>query len=177
MPFIGLSRLPRPTVLARPLTGQRAPNSPSLESHQTYRLVAFLRDVGCPFAEHAVRQLRAWAPAHPDVATFVVSHGDNAVTRPWTTKVGGLGTLHLVRGSPRTLYAQWGLGEARLMHFAGLHLLMGVAARWRQGIRNRDATGTRWQRSGLFMVKGRHVTWSHVPESAQEFALPPEDLL
>lgn len=50
---------------------------------------------------------------------------------------------------------------------------MGVMRLWFKGIRNRMATGTRWQRAGVFLVREGRVVWCHVPGSAQEFELPP----
>jgi hypothetical protein len=176
MPFIGLSRPARASgslLAARPEAGQLAPDTPALASPRAIKLLAFLRHVGCPFAEHTVKRLRAWALDHPEVDVIVVSHGDRTVTDAWIATIGGLGSMRLVHDPQRALYAHWGLGEARLMHFAGLPSLFGVVRLWAQGIRNRDATGTRWQRAGLFLVEGQQVVWSHLPLSAEAFALPP----
>ncbi len=167
-------RLP---VAKRPQIGDTAPDSPALRCPPGWRLVAFLRHVGCPFAEHTVKRLRNWAQAHPEAMVVVVSHGDADVTAQWLTRIGGLGPLVLVHDPDRALYAQWGLAETRLLHFAGLPSLMGVVRLWAQGIRNRDASGTRWQAAGMFLTAGPRVVWSHVPHSAQEFALPPDTVL
>jgi len=140
-------------------------------------MVAFLRHVGCPFAELTVKRLRSWAAQHPTVAVFVVNHGDHATTQQWLQQIGGLGRLQLIQDPERQLYAQWGLGYSSFWHFAGLPSVLGVMRLTLQGIRNRDASGTRWQRSGMFLIKDDKVVWQHIPYSAQEFVLPPPETL
>jgi hypothetical protein len=141
------------------------------------RLIAFIRHVGCPFAENTVRQYRIWAEQHPDVAVFIVSHGSASATSAWIDAIGGAGRLRPIIDTQRELHAQWGVGLSKLWHFAGPRSLSGVAALWFKGIRNRSASGTRWQRAAVFLVQGDLVVWSHVPASAQAFLLPPERLL
>ncbi len=177
MASIWLSRPPL-QALSEPLrAGMAAPASPALQDERPWRVVAFLRHVGCPFAEHTVKRLRTWADAHPHVAVLAVTHGDEAIACAWLDAIGGLGRLTLVSDPHRQLHGQWGVGHAGLWHFANPRSLLGVAALWRQGIRNRSATGTRWQRAAVFLVHEGQVLWVHAPRSAQAFALPPEHLL
>jgi hypothetical protein len=177
MSYIGFSR-PNPLPIApSTLVGDSAPRSPLLSASEPIRVIAFLRHVGCPFAENTVKQLHQWSKEHPDVAVFLVSHGTEEATKQWLAAIGGLGSLRLVVDPTRQVYAQWGLGYSHFLHFAGLPSLLGLATLLFQGIRNRNASGTRWQRAGIFLVKNEHVAWQHIPRSAQEFELPPAQLL
>ncbi|MEY4766090.1 MAG: hypothetical protein RI907_2763 [Pseudomonadota bacterium] len=170
MPFIGLSHPRGPRPDARLTLGAMAPHEPT--GPEPLQLVAFLRHVGCPFAEHTVKRLRHWAEAHPEVGVTVVSHGDADVTQHWLQAIGGLGALRLVIDTDRQTHARWGLGESGLWHFAGPASLRGVVRLWARGIRNRDASGTRWQRAGVFLIEHGRVQWLHVPRSAEGFRLP-----
>jgi hypothetical protein len=114
------------------------------------------------------------APASLDLNTGPVRVGDADITDAWLAAIGGLGPLKWVHDPDRQLYGQWGLGFARLAHFGGLPSLLGVVRLWFQGIHNRGATGTRWQRAGVFLVRDGRVAWLHVPASAQAFELPPD---
>lgn len=173
MPSIYLRRSPSLPPAPALAVGAAAPRAEALDVSQGRSLVAFLRHVGCPFSEQVVKRLREWAERNRDVSVHLVSHGDEAVTQQWLSLIGGVGRMHWVPDRDRALYAQWGLGDAPLWHFAGPRSLWGVVCLWPQGIRNRIATGTRWQRAGMFMVRDGVVVWHHVPESAQEFSLPP----
>lgn len=176
MASIGLSR-PKPhPASALPKIGQAAPRSSALAATEALRVIAFIRHVGCPFAENTVKQLRSWTDAHPHAAVFIISHGDARATHEWLDTIGGLSRMHLVVDTSRALHAQWGVGYANFWHFGGPASLLGVIALLWKGIRNRSASGTRWQRAALFMTQGEQVVWSHLPRSAQEFELPPEDM-
>ena len=177
MASIWLRRPPEQTLAAPVQVGQRVPSSPDLAATTPWRLVAFVRHVGCPFAEHTVKVLRVWAEAHPDVTVFVVSHGDPASTHAWLDAIGGAGRIRLVIDPTRGLHGQWGVGYARLWHFAGPRSLLGVMRLWTQGIHNRSASGTRWQRAATFLIGGDRVVWRHQPSSAEGFSLPPDTLL
>ncbi len=173
MPFIGLSRPPA-RAIARPLAiGDRAPAAAELGAPERLRLVAFLRHTGCPFAEHTVRELRGWAEENRAVATFAVCHGERDVAERWLQAIGGSGRVRVVHDPDRSLYAAWGLGYAPFSHFANVSALSGVVRLLTRGIRNRSASGTRWQRAGMFLLEGEQIAWLHVPQSAQEFMLPP----
>lgn len=177
MAFIGLSRPKKQAISALVVVGQTVPQSSALAASERLRVVAFIRHVGCPFAENTVKQLRLWAEQHPHVAVFIVSHGNASQSTEWINTLGGLGRLRLLIDTQRELHAQWGVGFSNFWHFAGPSSLLGVAALLFKGIRNRNAAGTRWQRAALFLLNGECVLWSHVPRSAQEFELPPAHFL
>ena len=128
MAFIGLSRPRSQTMSALVVVGQTAPQSSALAASERLRVVAFIRHVGCPFAENTVKQLRLWAEQHPHVAVFLVSHGNASQSTEWINTLGGLGRLRLVIDTQRELHAKWGVGFSNLWHFAGPSSLLGVAA-------------------------------------------------
>jgi AhpC/TSA antioxidant enzyme len=138
-------------------------------------VVAFLRHVGCPFAEATFRDLRRHADRHADVRFIAVSHAAEAPTRSWcATVAGGPGAVEVVVDPDRELYAAWGLGTTSLSHFLGRRSLADVARLAQRGIRNRHPSGTRWQGAGTFAVDGTGIVrWAHVPEHAG--ALPDLD--
>lgn len=177
MASIWLRRPPAPTAGARPQPSHAAPQSPVWSCpREGTQLVAFIRHVGCPFAEQTVREARAWADRHPDVSVFIVSHGQPDVTAQWLNAIGGSGRVQWVQDPTREVYARWGLEESSFWHFGGPASLLGVMRLWSRGIRNRMASGTRWQRAGMFLVEQGIVTWCDVPASAQCVRWP-DDLI
>lgn len=93
MAFIGLSRPRSQTMSALVVVGQTAPQSSALAASERLRVVAFIRHVGCPFAENTVKQLRLWAEQHPHVAVFIVSHGSASQSTEWINTLGGFGSF------------------------------------------------------------------------------------
>jgi len=172
MAFIGLKK-PRQQSVFEPLVlNARIPdNSVFAPAGGTFLLV-FLRHVGCPFAEQLVKQLLAWRTVHPALPIFLVSHGDHANTMKWLATFQAEQAFKVVIDEPRQLYGQWGLGFSKWQHFLGPKPLIGVVKLWFSGIRNRSAAGTRWQKSGVFLVKSQRVVWCHVPRSAEDNQLP-----
>jgi AhpC/TSA antioxidant enzyme len=157
--------------------GQPAPLLPASDT-RGFHLVIFLRHVGCPFAENTIRSYRQWAAQHPQVQVTAISHGTQEATERWLTAIGGAGPIQVLIDEPRGLYRQWGLQPSGFWHFAGPRSLAGVARLWFSGIFNRPASGTRWQRAGLFLLdQNRRIVWVHVPGSAEGFAWPPASLL
>jgi alkyl-hydroperoxide reductase/thiol specific antioxidant family protein len=160
---VATADLPRP--------GQPAP---PLEQELRGRpvVVAFLRHVGCPFAEATLRELRERAQGNPDVRFLAVSHAPDAATRRWSASVAGPpDVVELVIDERRALYGAWGLGRSSLSHFLGASSLRAVSQLARQGIRNRHPSGTRWQTAGTFAVDREGVVrWVHVPEHAGALA-------
>jgi hypothetical protein len=131
------------------------------------RVVVFLRHVGCPFAEATVRALRARPEEHPAIDWVLVSHAPEGPTSRWLAEIGGAGGARVVVDPDRSLYAAWGLGLSDLGHFLGWRSLLGVAALFRRGIKNRRPSGTRWQRAGAFAVDdGGVIRWRHLPSHA-----------
>jgi hypothetical protein len=165
--FVFRSRPSRQAVSAPLLIGAAAPEWALLGGRGEPTFIAFLRHVGCPFAELTVRQLREAARAFPGLRFVVVHHGTDARAIDWFSKVGGLGRVQRIHDPQRRLYARWGLGRTSLMHFAGLSSVASLLRLLPRGIRNRAASGSRWQRAGHFLVsKEGTVLWTHLPSHA-----------
>jgi AhpC/TSA antioxidant enzyme len=132
-------------------------------------VVAFLRHVGCPFADATMRELSQLADERPEIAWIAVSHARLEATDRWCAAVGASHRVRLVIDEERAAYGAWGLGRTNLRHFAGRRSLAAVADLARKGIRNRHPAGTRWQRAGTFAVdaSGR-IVWRHIPRHAGE---------
>ena len=129
--------------------------------------MAFLRHVGCPFAEGTMRELSRVAELHPDVRWVVISHAPLEATDRWCADVGASRLVEVVIDEQRRLYAAWGLGRSSLGHFAGARSLFSVARMRRRGIRNRHPAGNRWQQAGTFAIDPLGVVcWRHVPRHA-----------
>jgi hypothetical protein len=158
-------------VAGRPAIGDAAPRLPD-NAHPppgVPALVAFLRHVGCPFAERTLQLLRdaAAQPHAGDVQFVAISHAAPAATDRWVAAVGGAGPVVVLSDPSRTSYAAWGLGRTTLGHFLGRRSLTAVGALANQGIRNRHPVGTRWQAAGTFALDGDHrVVWRHLPAHA-----------
>lgn len=135
-------------------------------------LFVFVRHVGCPFAERDIKFSNTWAAEHTDVAVVIVTHGDIAVRDAWLEVIGGAENLHFYHDPERMLYGRFGLGYSSAWHFMGPASLWGVVSLWRKGIRNRMASGTRWQRAGVFQVRHGCLIWRAIPQSAEMFELP-----
>jgi hypothetical protein len=160
---------PAPTdVSTPPGNGDPAPPFPLDLGEGRPSVVAFLRHVGCPFAEATFLHAREAAAREADVRWIAVSHGTREQTDRWCEAVaGGPGPVELVVDEERAVYAAWGLGRTNVGHFLGRRSLSEAARLARQGIRNRHPSGTRWQRAGTFAVDGSGtVRFVHVPESA-----------
>jgi len=140
-------------------------------------LLVFVRHTGCPFAERDIKESRRWAAEHPDARVVVVTHGDINVRNRWLDLIGGGDGLALYHDSDRHFYGQIGLGYSNGWHFMGPQSLMGVVKLWFRGIFNRMASGTRWQRAGVFFLQDGVLQWSNTPQSADDFILPPASLL
>ncbi|HEV3230041.1 MAG TPA: AhpC/TSA family protein [Solirubrobacteraceae bacterium] len=159
---------PRPTAVAEvPRPGQKAPPLDRALGGRPL-VVAFLRHVGCPFAEATFSELSQRAAGEDHVHFIAVSHASPAATREWCSAVaGGPGAVELVFDEQRSIYAAWGLGRSSLAHFMGTRSLRAVADLGRKGVRNRHPSGTRWQTAGTFAVDAAGVIrWVHVPEHA-----------
>lgn len=157
-------------VAVRPVpgVGELAPDNALLPRSQGQpRLIAFLRHVGCPFAEATLQQLRAASEANPTIEFVAVSHASDEPTNAWCSACGGVGRVRFVYDEGRTLYAAWGLGLTSLGHFLGRRSLGGVLSLARQGIRNRHPSGTRWQMAGTFTIDAQGVVrWRYLPAHA-----------
>ncbi len=128
--------IPPPQLKLAPLpaVGDPAPSAPPLGPLRGPAVVAFLRHVGCPFAESTVRAMTEVADLHPEIRWIVVSHASLAATDRWCAEVRAGLRLELVIDERRELYAAWGLGRSSLAHFAGPRSLASVARLRRRGI-------------------------------------------
>lgn len=131
------------------------------------RLVAFLRHVGCPFAEVTVRELDAISLRHPAVQFIAVSQGTPAATRQWCARLRiGYGVT-IVDDPDGRLYVAWGLGLTSLGHFLGWRSVCGAMSLAVRGIHNRHPSGSRWQSAGTFAVDAAGIVrWRHLPVHA-----------
>ena len=169
----------RPTDLETapvPEPGTAAPKIPGDKLHATRpRLVLFLRHVGCPFAEASLRALDDIAEEHPWLECVAVSHGSGTANAAYWHKLK-IEHVRAVNDPEREIYARYGLGVTPLKHFVCWDSVSGAMELLRRGIRNRRASGSRWQSAGAFAVDATGVVrWCHVPDHAAD--LPPLDAL
>ncbi|MCA9650606.1 MAG: hypothetical protein H6712_09500 [Myxococcales bacterium] len=132
-------------------------------------VVVFLRHVGCPFAELTVQQLRRVTEEQPSIAWWLVSMGSIAATEAWLAEVGRPRGIELLSDPSLATHARWGLGADSVRHFLRPRTLLGALAAWRDGARNRDPEGSRWQQAGAFAIdEGGRLAWVHHPRSAED---------
>ena len=172
MAFILLSK-PKEQSLGPTLSvGDSAPDAPELAGSEPFQVVAFLRHVGCPFAEHMVKALRQWQGETQGVDVYIVSHSEYQETDAWMEAIGGKGQLNVICDPQRELYGKWGVGYCGAWHFLGVSSLLGVFRLLFKGIRNRKASGTRWQQAAIFLVRDNQIKWCFKPASAEQLQLP-----
>jgi hypothetical protein len=172
MAFIFLTRPKQQAVSDTLKIGDPAPALVNIELLANTTLIVFLRHVGCPFAENTVKQVRNWSASNPDTKIIFVSHGDKISTVNWLQSIGGQGSATLIIDESRTVHGNWGLGYSGLMHFMGPASLFNVVRLIFKGVINRSASGTRFQRSGIFLVRHKVIAWCHVNTSAEQLKLP-----
>jgi hypothetical protein len=161
---------PRDTAAA-PQIGARVPELPGLRPGRP-AVVAFLRHVGCPFAEATVRQMAALAAERPGIDLLAVTHSPETPSQRWCESFGGAGGVQLVTDPDRAHYAAWGVGLSDRRHFAGPESLGALRRLLDEGIHNRWASGNRWQAAATFAIDPAGVLrWRHVPRHAGD--LPP----
>lgn len=164
------ARPPELDTAEPPELGAPAPALSALLPRPT--VVAFLRHVGCPFAEATVRALDEFGTAHPGIDVVAVTHSPQRPSQAWCAAFGGPGSVRLVPDPDREQYAIWGVGLSDREHFAGPRSLAAVRELLAQGIHNRRAHGSRWQRAATFAVDATGVVrWRHLPVHAGD--LPP----
>ena len=151
-----------------PTLGTPAPTAPELAvAPGRPCIIAFLRHVGCPFAEATFLRLAPLSQAYTAVEFVAVSHATADATASWCAMLGGATHVRVVIDTDRTLYAAWGLGLTDAGHFLGARSLAAVARLAAGGIRNRHPSGTRWQTAGTFALdKDGIVRWRHIPAHA-----------
>jgi hypothetical protein len=176
-----------------PAVGDKAPSTaevrfPASEGKPT--ILAFLRHCGCPctcvflmtqahadltaVAEKTFLQLRALAPAHPDVQFVAISHSDQAATDKWLAALpepsrNSQSNLQIVVDDAREMYAAWGLGTSSLWHVLGSISSVSKLEK-EDGIKVRSTeSGNRWQTAGNFAVDAQGtVKWSRKDERADD---------
>ncbi|HEX6459387.1 MAG TPA: AhpC/TSA family protein [Thermoleophilaceae bacterium] len=154
-------------MAALPELGAPAPVAAPLGEVRGPAVVAFLRHVGCPFAEATMRALSDHARQNDDIDWIAVSHAPLEATDRWCAAIGASHRVRLVIDEERSAYGAWGLGRSSLRHFAGRRSLTAVARLAREGIRNRHPAGTRWQQAGTFGVDASgKIVWRHIPPHA-----------
>jgi AhpC/TSA family len=162
----------RPTVAA-PQVGEQVPALPALRAGRP-AVVAFLRHVGCPFAEATVREMAARAASQPGIDFIAVTHSGEQPSRRWCDAFGGAAGVQLVADPDRAHYAAWGVGLSDRKHFAGSDSMAALRRLLDEGIHNRWASGNRWQPAATFAVDGAGISrWRHVPRHAGD--IPPLD--
>jgi hypothetical protein len=162
--FLPPHRVP---VAALPELGAPAPVAEPLGEVSGPAVVAFLRHVGCPFAEATIKAMTEQVERHPEVEWIAVSHAPLEATDHWCSAVGVSHRIRLVIDEERSAYGAWGLGRSSLRHFAGARSLSSVAELARKGIRNRHPAGSRWQQAGTFAInRDGELIWRHIPKHA-----------
>lgn len=169
MAIIALRR-PNEQPVSKPFkVGDRAPEIENFTASKPYVYIAFIRHVGCPFAEATIKHLNEKVNAYPDIEFIVVSHGDEHTTRQWIESIGGFQGIKIIIDASRETYGKWGLGYSDFWHFAGLKSMLGVLQLALKGSRNRSASGTRWQKAGAFLLTSDHkILWKHTPLTANQ---------
>jgi hypothetical protein len=166
----------RPRVLQTappPALGTQVPALPAMWAGRP-AVVAFLRHVGCPFAEATVRQMTALAQRHPSIGFIAVTHSREAASRRWCDSFGGGSGVQLVCDPDRAHYRAWGVGLSDGKHWSGSSSRAALRRLIDEGIHNRWASGNRWQAAATFGVDSSGVLrWSHLPHHAGD--LPPLD--
>jgi hypothetical protein len=176
-----------------PAVGEKAPTTSSLtfSAEGKPTVVSFLRHCGCPctgnisdgrsasangaiVAEKTFLQMRAIAPAHPDVQFVAVSHSDQAATNKWLAALpepsrNTQPNLNIIIDAERDIYAAWGLGTSSLWHVLGSIPSVSKLDK-EDGIKVRSTeSGNRWQTAGNFAVDGQGVVkWSRKDERADD---------
>ena len=163
---------PRPLATAAPPEiGAAVPELPARRLGRA-AVIAFLRHVGCPFAEATVRDMTALAAANPAIDFIAVTHSPDRPSRSWCEAFGGPGDVQIVADPERARYAAWGVGLSDRKHFAGSDSLAALRRLLDEGIHNRWASGNRWQPAASFAVDpGGILRWRHFPRHAGD--LPP----
>jgi hypothetical protein len=177
-----------------PAVGNEAPSTAKLgfpAQGGKPTVVAFLRHCGCPctctylltrsvhadsiaVAEKTFLQLRALAPAHPNVHFIAVSHSDQAATDKWLAALpepsrNTQSNLQIIVDDAREIYAAWGLGTSSLWHVLGSISSVSKLEK-EDGIKVRSTeSGNRWQTAGNFAIDAQGtVKWSRKDERADD---------
>jgi hypothetical protein len=125
-------------------------------------------------AEKTFLQMRATAPAHPDVQFVAVSHSDQVATDNWLAALpepsrNNQPNLKVIVDAGRDVYASWGLGTSSFWHVLGSIPSLSKLDK-EDGIKVRSTeSGNRWQTAGNFAVDGQGIVkWSRKDERADD---------
>jgi hypothetical protein len=163
----------RRELAAPPEVGDKVPALSALRTGRP-AVVAFLRHVGCPFAEATVRGMAALATDQAGVDFIAVTHSREQPSRRWCESFGGAAGVAIVADPERVHHAAWGVGLSDRRHFAGGASMAALRRLLDEGIHNRWASGNRWQAAATFAIDGGGaVRWRHLPSHAGD--LPPLD--
>src|SRR5262245_22816659 len=105
-------------VAQPPEIGAQAPALAALRPGRA-AVVAFLRHVGCPFAEATVKAMAAMAENRPEMDFVAVTHSGEKPSRRWCDAFGGAARVQLIADPERAHYAAWGVALSDRKHFAG----------------------------------------------------------
>lgn len=161
-------------VAAPPELGAKVPVLPALRPGHP-AVVAFLRHVGCPFAEATVRRMAGLAAEHRAIDFIAVTHSGEQPSRSWCDAFGGAAGVRIVPDPDRSRYAAWGVGLSDRKHFAGAQSMTALGRMLDEGIHNRWASGNRWQAAATFAIDaGGVLRWRHVPAHAGDLPSLPD---
>ena len=160
--MIGLIKPRMQTVRAQIELGEIPPPELFL-SPKRKNVVCFLRHTGCPFAEELCKQASSIAEANPEINVTVVAHGEEPIARAWFNEIKLAPSITALVDPDRERYGRWGLGYCDASELINPKVLWRVGSLLLAGIRNRKASGTRWQRQAVFVVdKDGRVAWRHI---------------
>lgn len=166
MPFIGLSKPPEQTLSSTLHVGSRAPESSFLKP-DCDNLIVFLRHTGCPFAEAALKLLSDYSKTYPEINCCAVFHGEKIISEQWISAFNLSSDLTFIFDEQREHYGKWGVGYSEASHLVNPMMLVNLIKLALKGIRNREASGTRWQQQAAFVVdENGTVRWFHFPVHA-----------
>jgi hypothetical protein len=94
-------------VKSPPEIGGAAPALKELSSTKP-AVIAFLRHIGCPFAEKTFRNFRTLAEQCGHKYQYIaISHGTEEDTTNWTQELGGAVRITVVSDPSREIYGEW----------------------------------------------------------------------
>jgi len=166
---------PKALAVAAPLElGAKVPELSALRPGHP-AVVAFLRHVGCPFAEATVRRMAGLAAEYPAIDFIAVTHSREEPSRSWCDAFGGAAGVRIVPDPDRARYAAWGVGLSDRKHFAGAQSMTALGRMLDEGIHNRWASGNRWQAAATFAIDaGGVLRWRHFPAHAGDLPSLPD---
>jgi hypothetical protein len=103
--------------LFTPTTSENARDTPLKEGEDAPEIngvkfdkptvVAFLRHIGCPFAEKTFLELRKFAAKHGDKYQYLaIINGSESNTEDYIREIGGSGNVHVIPDRDREVYGR-----------------------------------------------------------------------